>query len=555
MTQELNPPHYDRNSSSLPIDEKNKKQYARDVIDKAEVEVYGEVQRELKARHVQFIALGGTIGTGLFVGSAKSLANAGPLSALLAYTFMGVLIYFIMQSLGEIVTYLPLPGAVPSLAVRYIDEAWGFAQGWLYWFSFGVTAAAEITAAALVIDFWDTEHKVNVAVYITILYIVIIGLNLLGVEMYGETEFWFASIKIVTIVGLLLLSFIVCLGGNPKHDRIGFRYWRSPGAMHEYLSMGGAGLFLGLWKVLTQAAFSFGGTELIAITAGETRNPRRNVPKAVRRVFWRILVFYVLGILAIGVLVPYNDPEMSKQIKSGGRGASASPFVIGIKRVGIDVVPHIINGVILSSAWSAGNSFVYAGSRTLYSLALDGKAPSFFKKCTRQGVPLWCVVSIAILTLMAYLNLGSSSSQVFDWFSNLIAIGNIVTWCTILVAFLRFKKGMEVQELSRDDLPFKSRWQPYGSYFALFWLVLIIIFNGFDTFQDGFDTSGFFASYISIILFAVLFFGYKAIKRTRFVKPEEMDFFTGKERIDREAAEWREQLPGTWYAKAWDWLV
>ncbi|OLL21893.1 putative proline-specific permease put4 [Neolecta irregularis DAH-3] len=548
--------------SSLPMFsvEKSHDVSCRGVITDEVVEEFGEVQRGLKSRHIQLIALGGTIGTGLFVGSAKALATAGPFSALLAYAFIALCVFCVMQSLGEMISYLPLPGAVPSLASRYIDESWqfspqqkhgtdssrGFAQGWLYWLYFGVSVAVEITAAALIITYWDAERKIPVGIYISVLYVMIIG-----VQVYGEMEFWFASLKIVTIVGLLLMSFIVVLGGNPKHERLGFRYWKDPGYMREYLTIGDIGRLCGLWKVMLQAAFSYSGTELIAITAGEARNPRRNVPKAVRRVFWRIIIFYVFGVLAIGVLVPYNDPYMSKQIANGVPGASASPFVIGISRVGIDVLPHIINAVILSSAWSSGNSFAYAGSRTIYSLALDGKAPSIFKTCTKNGIPIFGVGSIAIVGLSAFLNIGNSSSQVFDWLANLCTIANIITWNTILLAFIRFKKGLSTQGISRNSLPFKSIFQPFG----LFWISMIIIFNGFDTFQSGFSLSQFLPAYLSLIFFAVFYVGHKITSRSKFVRDEDMDFITGQEKIDREEAMHVENIPTTWYERFWDWLV
>ncbi|OLL21894.1 Proline-specific permease [Neolecta irregularis DAH-3] len=519
------------------------------IIDLSEAQFYGQVQRGLKARHVQFIALGGTIGTGLFVGSANALADGGPLSALMAYSFVGILIFCIMQSLGEMITYLPLPGAVPSLASRYVSEALGFAQGWLYWFSFGITVAVEITAAALVIHYWDPKEIVPVGVWLTVLYVVIIGLNCFGVNLYGESEFWFASLKIVTVVGLLLMSLIVDLGGNPQHDRIGFRYWKDPGPMRTYIDSGSTGRFLGLWKVVTQAAFSYGGTELIAITAGETMNPRRNVPKAIRRVFWRILIFYVLGILAIGVLVPYNDPDMSREIRNGGHGANASPFVIGIKRLGISTLPDIINAVILSSAWSSGNSFVYAGSRTLYSLALDGKAPSIFKKCTKSGVPIFCVGSIALLSLVMYLNVATDSNQVFDWFSNLTTISGFITVMECHSHFLhpfllwtpssRYLKIFFTISWTTSTVPgiVFTLVKPFLNFsFALFWTITLAIFSGADKFQHGFDVRGFFASYISIMFFFVMYFGYQITKRPRFVKLEDVDFFTGKERIDVEGS-------------------
>jgi amino acid transporter len=213
------------------------------------------------------------------------------------------------------------------------------------------------------------------------------------------------------------MAFIVDLGGNPKHDRIGFRYWKNPGAMKEYDSTGNTGRFLGLFSVFVNAAFAYGGVELVAVAAGEAENPRKNIPKAVRRVFWRILFFYVLGTLAIGVLVPYNDPRLLAAQASGAAGAAASPWVIAIYNVGIPVLPSIINAVILTSASSSANAFLYTGSRYLYALAQNRQAPRFLLKCSKSGVPVYCVLFTASISLLTYLSVRSGGpTTVFIWF-------------------------------------------------------------------------------------------------------------------------------------------
>ena len=203
-------------------------------------------------------------------------------------------------------------------------------------------------------------------------------------SIYGEAEFCFATIKIVTIVGLLLLALVLDLGGGPDHHRLGFQYWRNPGAMKTYLSTTpNTGRFLGLFKTLVNAAFSYGGVETVAVAAGEAENPRKNIPKAVRRVFWRILFFYVLGSLAIGVLVPYNDANLLSAQKNDAAGAARSPWVIAIDRAQIKGLPSVINAVILTSASSSANAFLYTGSRYLYALAQNGQAPKFLLNCSK----------------------------------------------------------------------------------------------------------------------------------------------------------------------------
>lgn len=313
----------------------------------------------LKARHVQFIALGGSIGTGLFLGIGAALTKAGPLSLLLGYTLTGFAIYGMLRSLDEMATWLPLPGAIPQFCTRYVDPALGFAVGWNTWYQAAITLCAELSAASIVIGYWDGAKDINVAVWISIILLLVVILNIFTVSVYGEAEFIFASIKVITIVGLLIMTFVVMLGGNPQHRRLGFTYWVKPGPMKEYLVTGATGRFLGFFATLVNAAFSFGGVEMVAVAGGEAENPRRNIPKAVRRVFWRILLFYVCGSLAVGILVASNDERLLSAQKSNAAGAAQSPWVVGIQNVGIIVLPSIINAVVLTSASSAANAFVY----------------------------------------------------------------------------------------------------------------------------------------------------------------------------------------------------
>ena len=384
--------------------------------DVATAEEYGYVSRGLKSRHIQFIALGGTIGTGLFLGIGRAFIQAGPLSVLLGYTFTGLAVFAMMMSLGEMATWLPLPGAIPQFCARYVDDAMGFAVGWNNWYSCSITLCAEISAASSVIQYWHGARDINVAAWISIIIVVVLCLNIFAVSIYGEAEFIFASIKILTILGLLILALIIDVGGVPGQHRLGFQYWRNPGAMKPYIAGGSEGRFLGLWSTLVNAAFSYGGVEMVAVAAGEAEDPRRNIPKAVRRVFWRILFFYVLGSLAIGVLVPYNDPHLLNARADGAPGAAQSPWVIAIQRAGIKVLPSIINAVILTSASSSANAFLYTGSRYLYAIAQNRQAPRFFLKCTKAGVPLWCVLVTCSIALLTYMSCSSGSNTVFTWY-------------------------------------------------------------------------------------------------------------------------------------------
>ncbi|OAX82327.1 hypothetical protein ACJ72_03325 [Emergomyces africanus] len=514
----------------------------------------GTLQRRLKARHIQFLALSGAIGTGLFIGSGQSLSLAGPLSTSLAYLITGFNLYAVINSIGEMATWLPLPGAAPVYASRYVDPALGFAMGWTYWYQFSMVVPIEITAAAILVDFWS--NRVPSFIWITIFSFPMAILNFFPVRVYGEAEFIFGAIKIISIVGLILLMFIIDVGGAPSRDRIGFRYWINPGPMLEYLETGALGRFLAFWKVFIFATLSYGGGEMVVVAAGETENPRRNIPKAVRRVFWRITIFYVLSTFLIGLCVSSNDSKLVNALAHRDRATgAASPFVIAAENGGIAVLPHIINAVILTSAWSTANSGFYSSSRVLYAMALDGKAPRFFAR-EKRGVPYACVGATVLVSLLAYLNVAASSEKVFFWIGNLCSVNTLLMWATIGITYIRFYHGLKYQGIPRESIPYRSPLQPYLAYFTVILSTTIAVFNGFDAFYPGnFSVTTFIPPYINLPIFVGLYFGYKFIMRTKLVKVEKMDLFSGKEEIDRMEGSWEAPKPRNIWEKIWFWLA
>ncbi|KAH7141612.1 AAT family amino acid transporter [Dactylonectria macrodidyma] len=512
---------------------------------------YHDLTRKLESRHIQFIAIGGAIGTGLFLGIGRALTQAGPLSLLLGYTLSGIAIYCMMQCLGEMTTWLPLPGALPQFATRWVDPALGFALGWNSWYYCVITLCAEIAAVAVVIGYWPGAEGINIAAWISLSIVVVTALNLFAVSVYGEAEFIFASIKILTIVGLILLALIIDLGGSSQ-GRLGFRYWKNPGAMKEYVAEGDLGRFLGFFSTLVNAAFSYGGIETVAVAGGEAKNPRRNIPKAVRRVFWRIAFFYVLGALAIGVTVPYNDPNLLSAQKSGAKGAAASPWVIAISRANIKVLPSIINAVILSSAASSANAMTFNGSRYLYALASSGQAPKIFLKCSKGGVPWVGVLTVASISLLSFLSCSSGGSVAFTWFQNLATLSSLFTWIGICIIYVRFYKALQVQGIDRDTLVFKAPFQPYLAYFSLFFFSTIVIFNGFYAFAPW-STNNFITSYITLPIVIGLYLFWKVYKKTKWVSSKDADLLRDKAEID--SVVWEDPVPKNWIEKFWYWLA
>ncbi|KAJ7104356.1 amino acid permease/ SLC12A domain-containing protein [Mycena belliarum] len=490
--------------------------------------LYDGLQRNMKQRHIQMIALAGTLGTGLFLGSGKAIAHAGPAGALLAYMHVGTICYCMLMSLGEMMCYMPISGGYIHFAERFLDPAMGFSLGWLQWYSGVVSLPTEIISATLIIGFWDTGPDgagmltSHLAGYITLLLFLCAGVNFLGVRWFGESEFFFSAIKIALVLGCIIGGLVIDLGGGPSHERIGFRYWKDPGAFAPYLVSGDTGKFLGWFQTLLQAAYSYLGMEAIAMTAAEVQNPRKSLAKAVHRVFYRILMFYVLGILIVGMLVPSTDPDL---LQSSGKTAASSPFVLAMTRAGIKGLPSVINAGVLTSALSAGNSGMYGSSRQIYGLALRGQAPRILAKTTKAGLPIFALSFSAIWILLSYMALSEGASTVLNWFSNLTSILGFCTWGIISLTYIRFYYGLKAQGIDRTKFVYWNRFQPFPAYWALCWSVVIVIFNGWTVFIKGeWDVSDFIVAYINLPIFLVLYGAYKILRRSKFVRASKMDF-------------------------------
>ncbi|SGZ48054.1 CIC11C00000005035 [Sungouiella intermedia] len=509
-----------------------------------------ELKKGLKNRHIQLIALGGAIGTGLFVGSGVALSTCGPGPLLLSYIILSAVVWFIMNMLAEMATFLPVPGAGAQQFVSdYTDPSIGFAIGYNYWYGFSILVAAEIVAAAIIIQYWTT--KVHIAVLISILLALMLILNLCPVSFYGEAEFYFAGIKLIAITGLIILGVVLFFGGGPTHDRLGFRYWKDGNAFKEHLTGGSTGRFLSVWTAIIKAGYSFiMSPELIVACSGEVSEARRILPKCANQFIYRLAFFYILGSLIIGIIADSN----SKQLVNGSGNASASPFVLGIQNAGIHVLNHIINAVVLTSAASAGNSFFYASTRTLYSLAKKGLAPRIFTTVNKFGVPYYCVAVTFIVACLSYLNVSSSSSQVFAWFSNITTISGFISWIFVAFAYTRWRKAITVQSLD-DRVTYRTPFQPFGAYFVIGFISIITITNGYGVFFD-FKIADFLAAYITLPIVVALYIGHRAYRyfikgQTRWLTPLEEFDFSKLELVEEEARGITPRLPQNRWQKIW----
>lgn len=418
----------------------------------------------------------------------------------------------------------------------------------------------------MVITFWVDTERVNPGVWITIFLVMIVAINYFGVRFFGEFEFWLSSFKVIVVVGLILLCFILMLGGGPDHDRKGFRYWKNPGAFNTYIDEGPAGRFYAFWSTMVSATFAYLGTELVGVTVGEAQNPRKTIPRAIKLTFYRILFFYVLSVLLLGTLVPYNSPQLAFAANSDdSNSAAASPFVVAINLASIPVLPHILNACILMFVFSAANSDLYIATRTIYGLSREGKAPAFLSWTDRRGVPIYALGVCSLIACIAYMNVSSDSKTVFGYFVDLVTIFGLLTWISLLVTHIYFVRARKAQRVADSDLAFRAPFGTPGSIGALIFCIIIALTKSYDVFTHNpkwgkFDYKTFITAYLGIPLYLMLIIGYKVFTGSKGVKPHEADLWTGKDEIDREEAEYvaaranREPTGGWFYRTFLSWL-
>ncbi|KIY43403.1 hypothetical protein FISHEDRAFT_67894 [Fistulina hepatica ATCC 64428] len=469
--------------------------------------------------------VGGTIGTVLFVQIGSALAHGGPGNLVLAFVLWSTFIVAVNNCLVEMVTWMPISSPFVRYAEHFVDPALGFCAGINFFLLEALCIPFETTAFNLVLHFWT--DKIPVEAVIVFLLGSYVLLNCFAIQYYGESEFWLAIGKILLIIGLTLFTVVTMCGGNPIHDAYGFRNWdpsasKVPGTpFAPYLKPGAAGHFIGFVACLIQASFTIVGPEYIAMTAGEAKAPRTTMPRAFNSIIWRMMAFFIIGAICVGTVVAYSDRDLIDALSDAHPGAAASPYVIAMIRMHIPVLPHIVNALIATSIFSAGNSYMFCASRTLYGLALEGKAPAFMKRCTARGVPVYCVGATLAVSLFAFLNVSDSASRVLNWsfiprLQTLLAVATLINYAIISVSYLRFYKALEVNGISRRSLPYRSPWQPFCAYYALFGTVTMAFVDGYMVFLPGhWDITTFIFSYGMIPLCLALYVGWKLLYATK----------------------------------------
>ncbi|KJZ74493.1 Amino-acid permease inda1 [Hirsutella minnesotensis 3608] len=488
-----------------------------------------EMDRSIKTRHLHMIAIGSSIGAGFFVGSGSALNKGGPASIVICFSIVGFMVFNVVFALGELAIMYPISGGFYTFVTRFVDPSLGFAVGWDYLFLWLTVLPLELTVCSLVIQYWDEET--SVAVWITIFLVAVIIINIFGGLGFAEEEFWASLIKLTAITTFMIVALVLVLGGGPKDGRYneywGARYWYDPGAFRNG--------FRGFCSVFVTAAFSMTGTEIVGLVAAETENPVKSLPGAVKRVFWRILLFYILGLFFVGLLVPADDGRLlsDKAITD----VKASPWVlIGLyaKLKGLD---SFMNSIILVSVLSIGVSAVFGASRTLTALAQQGYAPKIFTYIDRSGRPLFSVILVILTGPLAYVNLSSSGPVVFEWLQALSGVGVLFSWGAICIAHIRFRNAWAYHGHSLDEIPFQAILGVWGSWVSLGLCVIVLAAQLYTAICpvgiDGYNTvEGFFKSCLAIPIVLVFWVAGFLWKRSGWLRLDQIDVDSGRRELD-----------------------
>ncbi|KAF5012158.1 hypothetical protein FDECE_1807 [Fusarium decemcellulare] len=538
------------------------------------------LQRGLAGRHLMMLAIGGVIGPGYFVGMGTGLSTAGPAGLLLCFSIVGVLLWAVMQSLGELGAFIPMSGTQDIIlsfkpftdecdnagsfthyTSMFVDPAVGFALGWNYWFLWAGIIIAEYSAHLskrpsrsqtdkgnrqfrLGIDVLGISHStlgldpdllVRVATtrarYNTdrLRRGIFLAFTFLGIKSFGEAEYWLALIKVLAILAFFLCAILIT-SGVIGGEKIGFKFYNNPGAFADGVK--------GVFKIFVFAALQYSGTEMIGLTAGESKNPARDVPRAVKSVLWRIVGIFLLGIFFLTLTVPYND----ENLLSAKSKTARSPFVIAFTRVGATAGAHVVNAIILITMFSAINSALYVGSRTLYGLAIEGLAPKIFCWTNERGVPAYSLILMNLMGFLSLLNLSSGAGVVYTWIVSMTGVATFITWGLISLNHIRFRMALKAQNISTDVLPFQAPAWKFCAYLGLAGNVFFVFFQGWTSFAPW-DVEAFFMNYIIVLVFFILAIGWKITHKTKFVTLKSVDFGTARlwniemqMRVDAEAA-------------------
>ncbi|KAF4468024.1 general amino acid permease agp3 [Fusarium albosuccineum] len=504
------------------------------------------VKRGLKNRHLSMMALAGIIGPGLLVGAGGALNNGGPASLLIGFGVVGIIAFSIMQSLGEVTTLYPGGGSFISLAERMVDKSFSVAVGWNYFIIWAAVLANEYNVICSILTYW--APVVPLWGYFLIFWTVFLGFQLLGIEAFGEAEFWLALTKLLGLTAYFVFAIIYAAGGLVGQDEpLGFRYWHDPGAFN------GNG-FRGVATVFVFCATFYSGVESIAIAATETRNPGVAVPQAIRQVFWRIIFVYMGSAFFFGLTCRADADGLI----NGGSKALQSPMTIAIQTAGWQGGVHLINAFILVTCLSAINSSIYIGSRTVFYMAQSGKAPKIFGWTNNRGVPVWAILITNAVGSISMMNVSTGASKAYSYIVNLSGVSAFLVWGSICLIHIRFRRAWIAQGRSIGELPYKALGFPYLAWLGLGACAFLALVQGWTTLSP-FNAGNFVDAYILVPLFGIIYGACKLIWRGSdpLKRSWSIDLDSGRRTdLDHKSGPALSNVPGQVpiWKKVWDWF-
>lgn len=456
------------------------------------------LEKKLEARHVNMIAIGGSIGTGIFLASGYSIYVGGPGGAMFAYGLMAIIVYFLMTSLGEMSTYKPSSGSFCDYSSIYVGKSFGFAMSYNYWLNWAITIAAELSAAALIMSYWFPH--VNPVYFSLAFFIMILIANVFSVKVYGEIEYWLSFIKVGVIIVFIVLG-IFTVFHMPKFGAENWHVGDAP--FHQ-------GWF-GFISVFLFAGFSFQGTELVGVASGETKDPEKTIPKSIGLVFWRLTLFYVLSIGLISLLLPYNDPMLASQ-----DSVTTSPYTVIFAKYAGHYAADAMNFVILIALISAANASMYSSSRILWYMGRDGLTPSIFKSSNRKGVPMPALIITALVGSLVFFSSLIGNGVFFDYIVQISSLCGFIAWFGIALSHYKFRQNYLPTVGGVEILKYRSKFYPWAPILSMIVIVLIIVAQ-FITVGEHYSLLNFLTLYSSVLLFFAIYIGHKIYSKINIV--------------------------------------
>jgi amino acid permease len=477
-------------------------------------------KKALRSRHITFIALGGTIGTGIFLAIGENVALAGPGGALITYGVVGIFVFAVVVCLCEMAAYIPNSGAFANYATRFVDDSFGFALGINYYLQWAFSIPSELTSAAIIIQFW--LPNIQGWVWAIVIIVPLFLLQLIHVRVYGELEYWEAIIKVIVIVLFIIVGLLYDWGAIPTASV------PSPGLNNYRNGQAVIGGFQAFFQGVVYAFYSYGGTELVALTSGETAKPWRYIPRAAKTTLLRIFLFMFMTCLVVGLCVNENSPTLLNAYYYSD--VTASPVTTVFEAAGFGAAKHVINAVLLTAVLSATNSCFYASSRMLMSMAHSGHMFKVFGWVNNRGVPVAALLMTLLISCLVFLTTIWGEGVVFTWFLNITGASSLLTWMSIGFISLRFRLAMKAQGVPLSDLPFKQYLFPAIPILVVVLGTFLLAGMGYGSIEEQpFSWKNPFGTYLGVGVFFLSYIGWKVThwKTDKFINLREADLTTG----------------------------